>query len=47
MPDAEGVNTTATEGSEVGPEENLTEMTDPQVTGKESAPNHGQYDRKS
>lgn len=47
MPDADGVNTSATQGTEVGPDENLTEQADPKVTGKESAPNHGQYDRKS
>jgi hypothetical protein len=47
MPDAEGVNTKATQGSDVGPETNLTEQLDPQVTGKESAPNHGEYERKS
>jgi hypothetical protein len=47
MPDAEGVNTKATQGTQVGPEENLTEKLDPKVTGKESAPNHGEWERKS
>lgn len=38
MPDAEGVNTDATEGSEVGPEENLTEQESPETTGTAGAP---------
>jgi hypothetical protein len=46
MPDAEGVNTDAREGTDVGPEQNLTEKTDPQVTGKNSPPNKGEFDRK-
>jgi hypothetical protein len=43
MPDAEGVNTSATEGSDVGPEENLTEKLDPEATGTAAAPNKPEF----
>jgi hypothetical protein len=38
MPDAEGVNTDASEGSEIGPDENLTEQKSAETTGTASAP---------
>ena len=38
MPDAEGVNTKKSEGTEVGPDENLTEKLAPEATGTSAPP---------
>jgi hypothetical protein len=43
MPDAEGVNTNAREGSEVGPEENLMERVSPESTGTQAPPNKPEF----
>jgi hypothetical protein len=43
MPDLDGVNVDAEQGSEIGPDQNLTEQKRPDVTGTAAAPNKPEF----